>query len=193
MGNKASKAQKVVRHYPPPSNVARPSHVPPPSPRAPFPPPSRPNHPADMAAKLGGKCDSRQEANSSGTPSGFDAQLAKRLQQIGPVSVQHPELKPTKPVSPRTQSPKFKVQNEMSTILENRSRISQSLQKESEQGAGLKQHASITTVKDIVRSLQKGRDPVRTSRDFGVDLGVVKKLEGIYAVPVDNSDGIVCS
>jgi hypothetical protein len=26
-----------------------------------------------------------------------------------------------------------------------------------------------------------------------VDLGVVKKLEGIYAVPVDNSDGIVCA
>jgi hypothetical protein len=81
----------------------------------------------------------------------------------------------------------------MATILENRARISQNLQKESEQGAGLKQHAPITTVKDIIRSLQKGRDPARTSRDFGVDLAVVKKLEGIYAVPVDNSDGIVCT
>jgi hypothetical protein len=58
-----------------------------------------------MAAKLGGKCDSLLEAKYSGTPSGFDAQLAKRLQQIGPVTVQHPELKPTKTVTPRFQPP----------------------------------------------------------------------------------------
>jgi len=55
----------------------------------------------------------------------------------------------------------------------------------------LKAHAQIAHIKEIILSLQKGRDPNRISREFKVDPSVVKKLSEYYAVPVDNADGIV--
>lgn len=80
----------------------------------------------------------------------------------------------------------------MGTILQNRARISQTLQEEMDNTAvPLKQHAQIAHIKEIVQSVQKGRDPERISREFKVHPSVIQKLSGYYAVPVDNADGIV--
>jgi len=80
----------------------------------------------------------------------------------------------------------------MAAILQNRARISQTLQEETENRAvPLKTHAQIAHIKKIILSLQKGGDPNRISREFKLDPSVVKKLSGYYAVPVDNADGIV--
>ena len=80
----------------------------------------------------------------------------------------------------------------MAAILQNRARISQTLQEETENTAiSLKSHAQIAHIKEIILSLQKGQDPNRIGREFSVDLSLVQKLSGYYAVPVDNADGIV--
>jgi len=77
------------------------------------------------------------------------------------------------------------------TILQNRAKISQAEQEETENRKGLRKHIPISIVKEIIISNNRGWDPSRISKDYKVDPSVIKKLEKYYAIPKDNADGIV--
>jgi hypothetical protein len=81
----------------------------------------------------------------------------------------------------------------MTTILKNRADISHSLDSEIQDPQGLRKHISISIVKEIVKARRKGWDPARISKEYNVDPSVIAKLEGIIAIPVTNSEGIVRS
>lgn len=79
------------------------------------------------------------------------------------------------------------------TILKNRTDLSQSLDDEIQNPQGSRKHVSVAIISEIIKARQKGWDAARITKEYNVDPTVVTKLEGTVAIPVINSDGVVCS
>jgi hypothetical protein len=80
----------------------------------------------------------------------------------------------------------------MMTILKNRSDLSQSLDDEIQNPQGSRKHVSVAIIAEIIKARQKGWDSARISKEYNVDPSVIKKLDGTIAIPIINSDGVVC-